>query len=126
MSRKEGEFTLLLNEGFDILWHSESLSRILGWGDITGRSGSEFVHPDDLGRVRATMIQVNSGDDQQGFDPTFAPEPADIRIADANGRWHPFETTTWNHLDAGDVKGVLCTYRRIYDRSEHSRMIEMR
>jgi diguanylate cyclase (GGDEF)-like protein len=125
MSRKEGEFSLLLDEGFDILWHSESLSRILGWGDITGRNGTEFVHPDDLGLVLETMMQVSNSAGHQGLDPTFAPESADIRVADVNGIWHSFETTTWNHLEDGDVQGVLCTCRRIYDRTDLSRVIEM-
>ncbi|MGZ7011425.1 MAG: hypothetical protein ACXVI2_15110, partial [Ilumatobacteraceae bacterium] len=125
MSRKEGEFTLLLDEKFDILWHSESLSRILGWGDVTGRNGTEFVHPDDLGLALLTMMQVVQGADHQGLDPTFAPESADIRVADVNGQWHSFETTTWNHLDDGDVRGVLCTCRRVHDRSDLARAIEM-
>ncbi|MGZ4738521.1 MAG: diguanylate cyclase domain-containing protein [Ilumatobacteraceae bacterium] len=125
MSRKEGEFTLLLDEKFDILWHSESLSRILGCGDVTGRNGTEFVHPDDLGLALETMMQVVQGADHQGLDPTFAPESADIRVADVNGQWHSFETTTWNHLDDGDVRGVLCTCRRVHDRSDLARAIEM-
>jgi PAS domain S-box-containing protein len=63
MSRKEGEFTLLLDEEFDILWHSESLSRILGWSDLRGHNGTEFVHPEDLELVLETMMQVSRGGD---------------------------------------------------------------
>jgi diguanylate cyclase (GGDEF)-like protein len=125
MSRKEGEFTLLLDEQFDILWHSESLSRILGWGDVTGRNGTEFVHADDLGLALATMMQVSQGGEHDCLDPAFAPESADIRLADVNGAWHVFETTTWNHLDDGDVRGVLCTCRRVRDRSDLALAIEM-
>ena len=55
ISRKEGEFSLLLDERFDILWHSESLSAVLGWHDLVGRNGTEFVHPDDHDLVLATM-----------------------------------------------------------------------
>ena len=125
MSRKEGEFSLLLDEQFDILWHSESLSRILGWGDVRGRNGAEFVHPDDLGLALETMVQAVQGEVHQGLDPGFAPESADIRLADVNGAWHSFETTTWNHLDDGDVRGVLCTCRRVHDRSDLTLAIEM-
>ena len=125
MSRKEGEFTLLLDEQFDILWHSESLSRILGWDDVTGRNGTEFVHADDLALVLETMVQVSEGGTQGWMDPSFAPESADIRVADVNGDWHLFETTTWNHLEDGDVRGVLCTCRRVRDRSDLARAIEM-
>ncbi len=125
MSRKEGEFTLLLDEQFDILWHSESLSRILGWDDVTGRNGTEFVHPDDLGLVLETMMQVSQGGEHGWLDPTFAPESADIRVADVTGGWHLFETTTWNHLDNAEVRGVLCTCRRVRDRSDLALAIEM-
>ena len=59
------------------------------------------------------------------MDPTFAPESADIRVADVNGDWHLFETTTYNHLEDGDVRGVLCTCQRVHDRSDLARAIEM-
>ena len=125
MSRKEGEFTLLLDDQFDILWHSDSLSRLLGWPDLCGRNGTEFVHPDDLELVLETMMQVIEGGDHHGLGPTFAPESADIRVADVNGVWHSFETTTWNHIDDQNVRGVLCTCRRVHDRSDVALAIEM-
>ena len=125
ISRKEGEFTLLLDDQFDIVWHSETLSRILGWGNVIGRNGTEFVHPDDLELVLEVMTQVLEGADHQRLTAAFAPEAADIRIADVNGAWHSFETTTWNHLDDDDVRGVLCTCRRVNDRSDLARAIEM-
>ena len=125
ISRKEGEFSLLLDEQFDILWHSESLSRILGWADVRGRNGTEFVHPDDLSLALETMLQAVEAADHQGLDPTFSPEASDIRIADVAGVWHSFETTTWNRLDDPEVRGVLCTCRRVHDRSDLSRAIEM-
>ncbi|HEY0519788.1 MAG TPA: GGDEF domain-containing protein [Ilumatobacteraceae bacterium] len=125
MSRKEGEFTLLLDEQFDILWHTDSLSRILGWPDLRGRNGTEFVHPDDLELALETMTQALAGGEHNGLDATFAPESADIRLADVHGVWHSFETTTWNHMDDPDVRGVLCTCRRVHDRSDVARAIEM-
>ena len=125
MSRKEGEFTLLLDEQFDILWHSDSLSRILGWGDVRGRNGTDFVHPDDLGLVLETMMQFSGGQEHQTLDPAMGPESADIRVIDANGQWHSFETTTWNHLDDEGIRGVLCTCRRVHDRSDLTLAIEM-
>lgn len=115
---------MLLDERFDILWHSESLSAVLGWGDVVGRNGTEFVHPDDVELALATMLKHNDRCDHAGLDASFAPESADIRIADVDGTWHAFETTTWNHLDDADVRGVLCTCRRVRDRSDLGRAIE--
>jgi diguanylate cyclase (GGDEF)-like protein len=125
MSRKEGEFTLLLDEQFEILWHSDSLSRILGWGDVRGRNGTDFVHPDDLGLVLETMMQFSAGQDHQTLDPAMGPESADIRVVDVDGNWLSFETTTWNHLDDEGIRGVLCTCRRVHDRSDLTLAIEM-
>jgi diguanylate cyclase (GGDEF)-like protein/PAS domain S-box-containing protein len=125
MSRKEGEFTLLLDEQFDIVWHSESLSGILGWGDVRGRNSTEFVHPDDLELALETMMQMRDAGEDTALSPPFAPESADIRVADVNGGWHSFETTAWNHLDDGDVRGVLCTCRRVHDRSDLAGAIEL-
>lgn len=124
ISRKEGEFSLLLDERFDILWHSESLSAILGWHDLVGRNGTEFVHPDDHELVLATMHKHTDRSAHDDLDPSFAPEAADIRVVDAMGTWHVFETTTWNHLDDAEVQGVLCTCRRVPDRSDLGRAIE--
>ena len=125
ISRTEGEFTLLLADRFDIVWHSETLSRILGLGDVVGRNGTEFVHPDDLELVLEVMTQVLEGGEHQRLTAAYAPEAADIRIADVNGAWHTYETTTWNHLDDENVRGVLCTCRRVNDRSDLTRAIEM-
>jgi diguanylate cyclase (GGDEF)-like protein len=125
VSLKEGELTLLLDERFDIVWHSESLAPLLGWHDVRGRNATEFVHVDDLGLVLETMVRVADRQDHSGLDPRFAPESSDIRIVDVNGGWHTFETTTWNHLDENEVRGVLCTCRRVRDRSNVARAIEM-
>jgi diguanylate cyclase (GGDEF)-like protein len=83
------------------------------------------VHPDDLELALQTMTQVTEGGEHHGLGATFAPESADVRLADVNGEWHSFETTTWNHMDDPDVRGVLCTCRRVHDRSDVARAIEM-
>lgn len=125
IGRKEGEFALLLDEQFDIIWHSESLTAILGWGDVRGRNGTEFVHPDDLALVLDTMSRVNNARQHSDLEVAYAPESSDIRIADADGVWHTFETTTWNHLHDPEVGAVLCTCRRVPDRSDLPRAIEL-
>ena len=98
MSRKEGEFTLLLDDRFHILWYSESLCRMLGWGDVTGRNGTEFVHPDDLALVLEAIARARSGDQHKGMDPAFAPEAAEIpsQMCTARGiRSRPRPGTIW-------------------------------
>ncbi|MBI5090358.1 MAG: hypothetical protein HZB15_16295, partial [Actinobacteria bacterium] len=38
----DGQFSLLMDEQFEIIWHSTSVERVLGWTDVTGRSAIEF------------------------------------------------------------------------------------
>ncbi|QYG92271.1 GGDEF domain-containing protein [Iamia sp. SCSIO 61187] len=126
MCRKEGSITLLLDAEFTILWHCESVTPILGWDDLRGRSAADFVHDDDLEVVLATMTQVNAaGDLFARVGPTESPEPADIRVVAADGVWHSFEATTYNHLDDPEVGGVLCTCKVVSDRSDVPRAIEL-
>ena len=118
ISRKEGEFSLLLDEQFDILWHSDSLTAILGWRDVIGRNGTEFVHPDDL-----ELVLDHDVAGQRARRATPARSDVRSRIVRHPGRRRGrelalFETTTWNHLDDPNVQGVLCTCRRVHDRSD--------
>jgi diguanylate cyclase (GGDEF)-like protein len=126
MSRKEGQFTLLLDEQFDIIWHCESLSSMLGWPDVRGRNATEFVHADDLELVLETILSVSEYDEVlDRLDPAHSPESADIRVCDASGGWHTFQTTTYNHLEDPEVRAVLCTCTIVRDRSDVSRAIEL-
>ena len=126
LSRREGEFSLLLDEQFEILWHSRSLSEILGFEDLRGRNGIEFVHPDDLELTLSIMVQANEDDEAYNqLDPANSPESADIRLMDVNGEWHSFETTTYDHLQDPEINGVLCTCRVVRDRSDVARAIEL-
>jgi len=125
-TRRAGQFTLLLDAQFDILWHCDSVTAILGWSELVGRSAIEFVHPEDLAVALETMYQINHL--AQAFDyldPSHLPESADVRVRDADGTWHMFEATTFNHLDDPEVNGVLCCCRLVRDRSDIARSIEL-
>ncbi len=126
MDQTAGQYSLLLDENFDIVWHSESTSAILGFGDLVGRNSTEFVHPDDLELVLKIMLEINEADElYNAMDADYSPESADIRILDARGVYRPFETVTYNHLDDPDIRGVLCTCKVIKDRSDIARSIEL-
>ena len=126
ISQKRGQFSLLLDENFDIIWHSDSLAATLGWSDVLGRSGTEFVHPDDLELVLRTLMQINERDEfYDVLDGSDSPESSDIRILDHQGRYRSFETTADDFLDDPDVRAVLCTCRLVRDRSDVARSIEL-
>ena len=126
MSKKEGQYSLLLDENFDIIWQSESLTAILGFGDICGRNCTEFVHPDDLEIALANMFQINERLETNSIsDARYTPESAEIRVVDVEGVWRPFKTTTYNYLDDPNVAAVLCTCEITRDRSDVGRAIEL-
>ena len=126
MSKKRGQFSLLLDENFDIVWQSDSVTAMLGWPDLSGRNATEFVHPEDIELVVRTMMQINERDEfYDVLDSGDSPESSDIRIIDRQGRWRSFETTIDNYLDDPDLRAVLCTCRLVRDRSDVARSIEL-
>jgi diguanylate cyclase (GGDEF)-like protein len=126
MCRKEGHITLLLDASFTILWHCESVAKILGWPDLRGCNAADYVHAEDLEVVLATLVNVNQqGELHSRVEPNQSPQPADIRILDIKGLWHPVEATTYNHLDDPEINGVLCTCKVVSDRSDVARAIEL-
>ena len=125
-NRQEGQYALLLDENFDIVWHSESMTTLLGWESTIGRNATEFVHPDDLEIALQTMLQVNEDQlDHNRIGATYVPESADIRVIDVQGVWHTFEATTYNHLEDPEVGGVLCICKLVRDRSDVARSIHL-
>jgi len=126
MNRQEGQYALLLDENFDIIWQSDTLTGVLGHLDVVGRNGTEFIHPDDLELAVQTMVQVNEGGElYRQDDARYAPAAADIRVIDVHGVWHTMEVTIFNYLDDEEVGAVLCTCKMVRDRSDVARSIEL-
>ena len=57
MCRAEGQFSLLFDETFTVLWHTESVSVILGYESLVGRNGTDYLHPDDVALVVDMLTQ---------------------------------------------------------------------
>ena len=125
LERLDGQFALLLDEQFDIVWHSASLTTVLGWDDICGRNGTEFVHPDDLELVLENMARTTQIDPDLSAGDMYAPEAADVRLLGVDGQFRVFAATTYDHLDDPEVRGVMCTCVSIKDRSDLPRAIEL-
>jgi len=126
INRQEGQYALLLDEQFDIIWHSDTLTGVLGYENVCGRNGTEFIHADDLELALTTMVQVNqAGDLYSQNDARYAPAGADLRVIDVHGVWHTMEVTLYNYLDDPEIRAVLCTSRMVRDRSDVGRSIEM-
>jgi len=126
MSRQQGQYALLMDENFDIIWHTETLTAVLGYDDVRGRNGTEFVHADDLELALETMALFNGGDELFNYlEPNYAPAAVDVRLLDASGTWRMFEVCLYNHLEDPDVRGVLCTCKLVRDRSDIARSVEL-
>ncbi|MCU1359002.1 MAG: diguanylate cyclase [Ilumatobacteraceae bacterium] len=125
LNRQGGQFALLLDANFDIVWQSESMS-MQGWDDLVGHNAVEHVHPDDLELVLQTMVEVQLTDDvHQAPDLAYAPESADVRLVDSHGVWRTYEVVTFNHLADPQINAVLCVGRLIRDRSDMAKAIEL-
>lgn len=125
LNRQGGQFALLLDANFDIVWQSESATS-LGWDDLIGHNAVEHVHPDDLELVLQTMVEVQRTDDVHLVpDIAYAPEAADIRLVDSHGVWRTYSVTAFNHLADPEINAVLCIGRLIRDRSDIAKAIEL-
>ena len=122
----EGQFALLLDESFRILWHTPTLTGILGYDDLVGHDGTEHLHPDDVGLVAELLVQFN---DQRrnaaDGGPAFRPDPADVRLRTASGGWITVEAATFDHTQNPAVEGFLITCKLIIDRSDVGRALEL-
>jgi len=126
MSRQQGQYALLMDENFDIIWHTETLTSVLGYDDVRGRNGIEFVHPDDLELALETMALFNDGDELFNYlEPNYAPAAVDVRLLHVSGEWRMFEACLYNHLEDPDVRGVLCICRLVRDRTDIARSVEL-
>lgn len=125
MGQREGEFSILLDAEFDVVWQSPSTSVQLGFDDVTGRNATEFVHPDDLGLVLETMVRSAELAQHRTLDAGVAPTASVVRILRADGTWATFDATTFNSLDDPSIGAVLCTCRRTQDRADLGRAIEL-
>lgn len=126
LCRAEGQFTLLLDDAFDVVWHTGSLTNILRYQGIVGRNGVDFLHPDDVALVLDLLVQVGEHQTVRvDPEPAFRPEPIDIRVLASSGDWVPMEVTTFDYLGDPDVRGFLIICRLIVDRSDIARSIEL-
>ncbi|MFA5267457.1 MAG: PAS domain S-box protein [Methanoregula sp.] len=95
-----------------IVYESSSAERILGYpsGFMTGRDPQEYVHPDDLARVKNDFLEVR--------DRTNPGTPTEFRILKADGNYLWVDSIGTNLLDVPGVNGIVMTTRPIQQRKE--------
>jgi|GEM_PF-631504 len=93
-----------------IQYASPALTRILGYepAELAGRSGCDFLHPDDAGPTSAEFRAA-----------LRAPGPrrlSALRLHGAGGQWHTVEATIASMLDDPAVGGVVVNARDVTER----------
>ncbi len=127
LRESEERFRALIENSSDILevidsngiltYASPSVERILGYRpeELTGKPGTEIVHPDDLPAVA------------EGFEEAFKnpgkPVITVCRCRHKDGTWRVLEGTGTNHLENPAVKGFISNTRDITERKQSEKSL---
>jgi diguanylate cyclase (GGDEF)-like protein len=125
MCRAEGQYSMLLDLGFNVVWHTPTATEMLGFDSLIGRNSIEFIHPDDLQIVVDTMAILTARDANPGTAPAFRPDPTTLRLLMGSGEWLPAEVTLYDHTSDPEIAGYLVTCRAVADRTDIGKAIEL-
>jgi diguanylate cyclase (GGDEF)-like protein/PAS domain S-box-containing protein len=120
MERQASDWTMVMDANAVLRYVSPAITGALGYDPelLTGRSGFEFPHPDDLPDVRRTVHRVARG--------AGARETIEFRTLDAAGGWRWVENVFTNCLDDPDIAGIVCTGRDVTARVEAEQELRRR
>ena len=95
-----------------ITFDSPSSTRILGYseGYFIGKNPLEFIHPDDLERVRKDLDEV-----YKNLNPGT---PTEFRIRKEDGSYIPVESVSQNMTHNPNIEGIIVTTHPIHQRKE--------
>ncbi len=115
----EQRFRALVERGSDVItildgastirYESPPIERVLGYrpDEVLGSPVSDFVHPDDVGRVRSTILDaVASG----------RSTVLECRCLRKDGSWCDVEVMVTSLLDDPSVRGIVLNWREITER----------
>ena len=102
----------ILDKNGRIAYESASSERILGYpsGHLIGSDPLEYIHPDDLGRVKNDLREV--------LDRINPGIPTEFRIRKADGEYLWVDSIATNLLEIPGVNGIVVTTRPIQQRKE--------
>ncbi len=100
----------ILDGAGNILYESPAYERVLGRAPAQriGRSAFDFLHPDDLGNVKAALEELVR---EPGKTLTV-----EHRARHTDGSWRILEATATNLLENAAVKGVVVNSRDVTER----------
>ncbi|TMA59345.1 MAG: PAS domain-containing sensor histidine kinase, partial [Deltaproteobacteria bacterium] len=104
------DIIILLNSDGTVRYQSPSAERVLGYQleEAIGKSGFEFVHPDDLPIVMNAFAEVIQS-------PGLTPR-VEVRVQHKDGSWRILEALGNNLVDNPTVGGLIINSRDITER----------
>lgn len=102
----------ILDRDGRIVYESPSAERILGYpaGFLIGVNPMEYIHPDDLERVKNDFSEV--------IDSVNPGTPTEFRIRKADGKYIWVDSIGINLMEVSGVNGIVITTRPIQQRKE--------
>ncbi|MDB5308238.1 MAG: domain S-box-containing protein [Gemmataceae bacterium] len=112
LTESSSDAVALVGADGTVLYASPSARRILGRSpaEVVGRSGFEFIHPDDVGDLRRQLDQLLTTRDGAIM--------AEIRARHRDGRWRWIEYVGTNLLGNPVVRAVVVNFRDVTDRRQ--------
>ena len=109
--------TLIAGDG-TIQFTSPATHRLWGYteGEVIGRSGFEFIHPDDIEPTMAVLAKLLS---EPGSQAT-----AEYRLRHKDGRWLWIDSRGVNLLHEPAVNAIVVVYRDVTDRKQAERALQ--
>lgn len=110
--RHSPDYVTIIDARGAVMYHSPSAVRVHGWEleDFAGRSGLDFVHPDDRATIQSSLMAVLE-------DPTRI-EHIEFRYATKSGGYVWLETVASNQLQNPDICGIVSNTRDITARKK--------
>jgi PAS domain S-box-containing protein len=107
--------TILSAEGI-IMYESPAFERVFGYApeEVIGRDAAEFVHPEDLAKVRNAFARR--------IQKPGSTASVEFRFLHKDGSWRVLESIGKNMLDNPAVKGIISNSRDVTERklAEHA------
>ncbi len=102
----------ILNKDGLITFDSPSSTRLLGYseGYFIGKNPMEFIHPDDVKKVRKDLDEV-----YENLNPGT---PTEFRIRKEDGCYIPVESISQNMTRNPNIEGIVVTTHPIHQRKE--------
>ena len=107
-----GDLVALVSDEWEYAYVNPSVTRILGWEphDLVGLSVGDFLHPEDVDRVRERFSQ-RLATEQDRSAPTWA--GMTYRVRHLDGSYRVLETVASERLDSAEVTGVVVSSRDV-------------